>query len=61
MIITKEQYEVALKRIAELMDSAAGSPEGEELDRLVAQVERYEEIRWPVFQKLTGRSGDNRH
>ena len=41
-IHTNADYEASLTRINELMDSNAGSPEGDELDVLVTLVESYE-------------------
>lgn len=41
-IRTKVDYDVALARIDELMDSEAGTPEGDELDVLVDLAEHYE-------------------
>lgn len=42
-IRTEADYEVALARVAELMDSREGTPEGEEFDVLVDLVEVYED------------------
>lgn len=48
IIRTEAEYEAALARIEELMDAAAGTPEGEELDLLSLLVEHYEEEHYPI-------------
>ncbi|MBS1813580.1 MAG: hypothetical protein JSS87_01760 [Acidobacteria bacterium] len=41
-IHNEHDHEQALARIDQLMDAAAGTPEGEELDALVTLVDAYE-------------------
>lgn len=50
MLETEEQYQMALERIEELMDvqAALDSPEGKELNQLVAEVEVYEDEHYPM-------------
>lgn len=48
IIKTEAEYEAALVRIEELMDAAAGTPEGEELDLFSLLVERYEQEHYPI-------------
>jgi HTH-type transcriptional regulator/antitoxin HigA len=67
-IRTDEDNAAALRRIEALWGAEAGTPEGDELDILLALVERYEEARWPTpkadspaaflrgFLELTGRT-----
>lgn len=45
---TEADYETALKRIAELMNAAPNSPEGDELDVLATLVEFYESRHFPI-------------
>ncbi|MCY3882148.1 MAG: ImmA/IrrE family metallo-endopeptidase [Chloroflexi bacterium] len=47
-IRTEADYEAALARVAELMDSREGTPEGEELDVLADLVEVYEDKHVPM-------------
>ena len=47
-IRSDKDYERALKRIDELMDSPAGTPGGDELDVLVTLVEVYENRNFPI-------------
>ncbi|MCW8829253.1 MAG: DNA-binding protein [Gammaproteobacteria bacterium] len=47
-IETEADYDTALKRIEHLMDAERGTPEGEELDALVALVEAYEAVYHPI-------------
>ena len=47
-INSEEEYEQALRRIYELMDSVSGSPEEEELDLLSYIVDKYEEEHFPI-------------
>ena len=47
-IWTEKDYEAALARVAELMDAAPGSPEGDALDVLVDLVELYESKHEPM-------------
>ena len=47
-IRTKEEYEAALARIAEIFHAGNGTPEGEELDALVDLVELYEDKHYPI-------------
>jgi HTH-type transcriptional regulator / antitoxin HigA len=48
IIKTEAEYEAMLKRIEVLMDAAAGTREGEELERLSLLVERYEQEHYPI-------------
>lgn len=45
---TEEDYEAALARIHELFHAPVGSPEGEELERLVDLVEIYSAKHYPI-------------
>jgi len=45
---TEQDYDDALARINQLMDSESGSPEGDELDVLSVLVEKYEDLNYPV-------------
>ena len=45
---TEQDYDDALARIDQLMDSEQGSPEGDELDVLSVLVEKYEDINHPI-------------
>ena len=47
-IRSEKDHEAALARISELMDTAPGSPEGDELDILADLVERYEDRHAPM-------------
>ena len=47
-IRTEADYQAALARVNALMDAAAGSPEGEELDVLVDLVALYESRRYQI-------------
>jgi HTH-type transcriptional regulator/antitoxin HigA len=44
----EQDYDDALARIDQLMDSELGSPEGDELDVLSVLVEKYEDINHPI-------------
>lgn len=47
--ISESDYKAALKQIESLFDAAEpGTPEGEELERLAAMVEEYEEKHFPI-------------
>jgi hypothetical protein len=46
--MTPEEHEAALKRINELMDAEAGTPEAEELSRLADAVVAYEDVHFPI-------------
>ena len=48
MIRSAEEHEAALSRIDEIFDAPLGTPEGDELDLLVRQVEAYETERYPI-------------
>jgi HTH-type transcriptional regulator/antitoxin HigA len=48
-IKTEQDYEQALERIDTLMDAAADTPEGDELDLLTTLVEAYEARHHPVL------------
>lgn len=45
---TEQDYDDALARIDQLMDSELGSPEGDELDVLSVLVEKYENVNHPI-------------
>lgn len=47
-INSKEDYELVMQRIYELMDAEPGSPEEEELDLLVTMADKYEEEQFPI-------------
>ena len=47
-IHTDEDNEAALRRIETLWGATQGTPDGDELDILVALVAHYEEARWPT-------------
>lgn len=47
-IESEEEYRAALKRVEALMDAEGGTPEGQELDRLAALVEAYEDRHYPI-------------
>ena len=49
IIKTEKGYEKALARINLLMDADPGTAEGEELERLVTLVERYEDKNYPIL------------
>ena len=44
----EQDYDDALARIDQLMDSELGSPEGDELDVLSVLVEKYEDVNHPI-------------
>lgn len=47
--LSESDYNAALKRIESLFDAAEpGTPEGDELERLAALVEEYEEKHFPI-------------
>ena len=48
MIRSAEEYDSAMSRIDEVLDAPVGTPEGDELDLLVNQVEVYEAERYPL-------------
>ncbi len=45
---TEAEYDAALARISELLDSEPYSPEDEELDRITTLVEIYEDEHYPM-------------
>jgi HTH-type transcriptional regulator/antitoxin HigA len=47
-IKTKKDYQNALKCVADLMDAALGSPEGDKLEILSILIEKYEEKNFPI-------------
>ena len=51
-IKTEKHYKSALQRIEELWGAPQGSPEGNELDRLVKLIENYERKHYPVSKTL---------
>ena len=48
MIRSAEEHEAALSRIDKIFDAPVGTPEGDELDLLVKQVDAYEAERYPI-------------
>ncbi len=52
--MNEKEYQTALKRIEELMDAKAGSPEGEELERLSEKVVAYEECHFFSSREFVG-------
>lgn len=48
VIKNETDYEIALAHIDKLMDADLGTPEGDELERLVTLVELYEEQTHPI-------------
>lgn len=49
----EEQYKIALERLSILMDSDSNTPEGEELKSLADEIEKYEEIHYPIQEPST--------
>ena len=47
-IRTENDYDAALARAWEIFHSDIGSPEGEELERLVTLIEAYEDEHYPI-------------
>jgi HTH-type transcriptional regulator/antitoxin HigA len=47
-IKTEKDYQNALKCVADLMDAALGSPEGDKLEILSILIEKYEEKNFPI-------------
>jgi HTH-type transcriptional regulator/antitoxin HigA len=47
-IETESEYDAALARAEELWNAELGTPEGEELDRLIAIIEEYESVHHPI-------------
>ena len=47
LIRTDERYQAAMNRIDQIFGSPAGTPEADELDLLLHQVEPYEAERYP--------------
>lgn len=50
-MLTDAEYDNAMRRIEILMTAAPGSPEEDELSRLVEQVEEYEQHHWPIGKR----------
>jgi HTH-type transcriptional regulator/antitoxin HigA len=48
LVKTEADYEAALARVADLMDAAAGTPAGDELEHLAMVIEAYEEQHHPI-------------
>ena len=46
--MTEAEYEAALCKIQELMDATPGTPEDEDLERLVCAVEQHEDEHYPM-------------
>lgn len=55
MIQNDLEYQATLARIDELWDTAIviGTPESDELDRLISDVEAYEAKDWPQDEEVT--------
>jgi len=47
-IETEAEYDTALKRVEEIWNAEPGTPEGEELDKLVDMIEEYEAVHYPI-------------
>ena len=47
-IETESEYDAALARAEELWNAELGTPEGEELDRLITIIEEYESVHHPI-------------
>jgi uncharacterized protein (DUF4415 family) len=52
VIKTEEDHLKALSRIDDLMDAEPNTPEGDELELLVALVEQYEEEKFPIKEPV---------
>jgi len=50
MIKTKKKYEKALAKIEKLMDAEPNTPEFAKLEKLILQVEVYEDACWPIAE-----------
>lgn len=48
-IETEADYDTALKRVEEIWNAEAGTPEGEELDKLVDMIEEYEAVHYTIL------------
>ena len=48
MIRSAEEYDSAMSRIDEIFGAPAGTPEADDLDLIVNQVEVYEAERYPI-------------
>ena len=48
VIKTEAEYQVALARVAELMDAQPGSPDEQELELFALLVEQYEQEHFPI-------------
>ena len=48
MIKTEQEYEQAMTKIESLMDAVPGTPEFKWLEKLVGEVEAYEDIHYPI-------------
>ncbi|MGR5280356.1 hypothetical protein [Photobacterium damselae] len=46
-IPSENEYKMVLKRIETIFDAETGTPEGDELEKLVSWVEAYEEKHFP--------------
>ncbi|EKO3674209.1 hypothetical protein M3923_002914 [Vibrio metschnikovii] len=46
-ILSENEYRMVLKRIETIFDAEPGTPEGDELEKLVTWVEAYEEEHYP--------------
>lgn len=47
-IETEAEYDTALKRVEEIWNAEQGTPEGEELDKLVDTIEEYEAVHYTI-------------
>ena len=47
-IVTEDDYRSAMAEIDRLWDSPTGTPDGDVLDTLIADVEAYEEEHYPI-------------
>ena len=48
IIKTRDDYEIALKRVDALMDAEPGTPQGDELELLATLIEMYEDSTFPI-------------
>ena len=48
LIKTEQDYKKALERLDALFDAPIGTPEGKEADKLAADIERYEQVHYPI-------------
>jgi HTH-type transcriptional regulator / antitoxin HigA len=48
LIKTTEEYDIALKRLGEVFDAPAGTPESDECDVLALLIGAYEDEHYPI-------------